>query len=362
MAIKLRDKILVVDIDDEIHSWWGFSYGELRDGFAEFSGQYDSVKIFMNSPGGSVTEGMAIRNEIQRIVETGITIDIEVMGLASSIASVIALAGSSLKMRLGSYLMIHRPYTVAVVDYKEAENLALTLKKMNDDLVQIYTEKSNLSPEQIEEYLAAETWFTAKEAVTHGFASKVILSGEGDILNNANRIISPEDSTIWSSFKNVPAQVLNKDKRIENSDERVFGNPSKETSMDLKQAVAAHPAIQNELETQIVAASEKAQKDDRARVLALVTTALGASGVSAELRASIENGQSEADLVLAMYKNGTLIAKAAEVVPPTNQTNVANHAPGVKPPEGIQSDAVLAAKAEEAKFENLMSTIFPGAK
>lgn len=208
MRIQLVGRVLKIRIDDDIVDsfWYGVSYREIQDGIDLYAGKFDSVQVVINSAGGSVTEGMAIRSAFQALVAEGIQVAVEVAGVAASISSVIALSGSSLTMNTGSYLMIHRPYTLAVGDYEELRNTADTLEKMNDDLISIYKEKSTLTEEEIKSYITKETWFTASEAQQYGFAETVNVPESGVVLNSSGRKMG--NSFMASTFKNIPENLI----------------------------------------------------------------------------------------------------------------------------------------------------------
>jgi hypothetical protein len=98
-------------------------------------------------------------------------LDIEVMGLAASIGSIIALAGRTLTMAEGSYFMIHNPLTVMVGDAEELRKTAGLLDKMKNDFIDIYAKHTGMDRDEISDLMDDETWVTAAEAVEAGFAS-----------------------------------------------------------------------------------------------------------------------------------------------------------------------------------------------
>lgn len=253
MGVKLVDKSLVIDIDDDItgSDWWGISHSSIKDGISQYRGQFESpVKVFVNSNGGSVTQGMAIRNEILNLVEEGFLVETEVTGIAASISSVIALAGTSLKMRTGSYLMIHRPTTFAGGNDEDFANLAITLKKIKGDIVDIYEESSNLSREDIINYIDAETWFTSKEAVSYNFADEVILPVSGEVMNMAP--ILNQKSVMLNSFSNIPEELCVSNKQVPRE-------PITEgVAMKLSEFLAQNPEAKKEHDAAVLAASSSA--------------------------------------------------------------------------------------------------------
>jgi ATP-dependent Clp protease protease subunit len=127
--------------------------------------------VLINSPGGDVFDGIAIHNIIATEREK---VDVEVLGLAASAASIIALAGKSLTIDAGGFFMIHNVWTFAMGDADDFRKQADDLDKISGELVNIYEAHSNLSASEIKEFMDDETWFTAAEAVEHGFADEQI--------------------------------------------------------------------------------------------------------------------------------------------------------------------------------------------
>lgn len=260
MLFKLKGKTLIVNIDDDIFGgyWWGISYNAIRDGLDEYEGQFDEIRPVINSNGGSVTEGMAIRALFQDQVEKGIPVNVEIAGVAASIASVIALSGSSLKMRTGSYLMIHRPYTVAAGDYEDMRNVADTLEKMLDDLISIYASKSSLDRSDIEAKVDAETWLTAAESKEYGFASEVIEVGTGEVLNYHSEKTG-HASPFMAHFKNAPSEVIENKFPINKAPEEPTNKG--ERMPGLTEALASDSQAQAEFDAKIAAAKAEAKAE-----------------------------------------------------------------------------------------------------
>ncbi len=157
-----------VDLLDEIGA-----YGVTA---AAFKKDFDSIKnaknirLNISSPGGSVFDGVTIYN-ILSDVKDKLTVDIT--GLAASISSIIALAGSKVTMREGSLFMIHNPWTGIFGDADELRKEADTLDKIKDQLVSIYVNNSNLDADAVEGLMNAETWMNPEEAKAMGFITDI---------------------------------------------------------------------------------------------------------------------------------------------------------------------------------------------
>lgn len=151
------------------------------------------VLLLLNSPGGSFFEGISMRNALLRHAPG---VDTRVTGLAASIASAVALAGRTVTMAPGSFVMIHNPWTMSVGDAAEMRRAAELLDRLRESLVEIYARRmAAKTVEEISGMLDAETWFSAEEAVTVGYADAC----EGLSAKIAARGVD--------RFKNIPAQL-----------------------------------------------------------------------------------------------------------------------------------------------------------
>jgi ATP-dependent Clp endopeptidase proteolytic subunit ClpP len=151
-----------------------FSDGITAESFkADFDAVKDAkhINVLINSPGGNVFDGISIFNMLQKHREK---VSVEVIGVAASAASLPALAGSSLKMHTGTFLMIHNPFAVAAGEAKDMRAMAGTLDKLTTEFVNIYEAHSDLSADDIRGYMDDTKWFTAEEAVDAGFADESI--------------------------------------------------------------------------------------------------------------------------------------------------------------------------------------------
>lgn len=160
-----------IEIFEEIGGWFGgVSVAAFKERFDEVRGR-SRIKLLLNSPGGSVFDGIALYNLLSGVRPK---LSVEVLGVAASAASVIALAGHELAMGEGAYFMIHDPWGWAIGDSDEMLRVAERLEKMRDEIASIYAKHSGLEMPEVIEQMAAETWFTAAEAVEAGFADRVI--------------------------------------------------------------------------------------------------------------------------------------------------------------------------------------------
>lgn len=128
------------------------------------------LAVRINSGGGDVFDAVAIYNALdRREMPTETYVD----ALAASAASVIAMAGESVWMAPGSLMMIHNPWTGLYGDASEMRRVAELLDQVRDSLVDIYHRRTARPRDEIRGLMDAETWMTAEEAVSEGFATRI---------------------------------------------------------------------------------------------------------------------------------------------------------------------------------------------
>ena len=153
-----------------------------------------SIRLRMNSPGGNVFDGIAIYNALKNHPAT---VNVEVDGLAASIASIIAMAGDSIHMAKNAFLMIHNAWALAIGDSEEMRKMADVLDKIDTTMMRTYAERTGATQRDIRQMMTDETWMTADEAKEMGFCDTV-----GDPVEVAA-------SFDWSKFdyKRVPENL-----------------------------------------------------------------------------------------------------------------------------------------------------------
>lgn len=161
------DKTTVLSIFDDIGAYGVSAKSFLNDLRTVTT---DEVDVEINSPGGDVFAGLAIYNGLRA---SGKKINVKVLGLAASAASLVAMAGDTIEMPENAFMMIHNPWGFAMGGADEMRNTADVLDKISTGLVSTYAKRTGKSAEEITALLDAETWMTAQEAVDAGFATSV---------------------------------------------------------------------------------------------------------------------------------------------------------------------------------------------
>lgn len=129
------------------------------------------VEVHINSPGGDVFEGIAIFNILREHPQN---VTIKVMGLAASAASVIAMAGDRVEIGEASFLMIHNTWIIAIGNQHDLREAADYIAPFDNALRDLYAARTGHKAAEIQDWMNAETFFSAEEAIELGFADAKI--------------------------------------------------------------------------------------------------------------------------------------------------------------------------------------------
>ena len=174
--------------------------------FKEVEKTANTIHVKINSPGGSIWDGLPIYNTLKNSKKE---IKTYVDGIAYSMASLIALAGDTVYGYSNSMLMFHNGSTYAFGNAKTMRKEADTLDSYDEALGSIIQEKLNISAEEVKEkYLNYDdNYFVGNEAKTVGFFDEIITSKKVDIPEDVKNM-SPQDLikhySAMNFEKNIP--------------------------------------------------------------------------------------------------------------------------------------------------------------
>jgi len=160
---------------DEVIGWWPATAFAVRRRLEEAGGAPVDVEI--DSPGGSVIEGIAIFNLLRDYAGE---VTVTVSALAASMATYIALAGDRLRVRDNSTWMIHNVWSVIAGDHNELRKQADIQESLTELLARRYAAKTGKSLEDVRGLMDAETWLFGPEIVEAGFADEVLDAPDGE--------------------------------------------------------------------------------------------------------------------------------------------------------------------------------------
>lgn len=228
------------------------------------------IHVFINSGGGSVTEGWAIYDKLKASGKKITTIG---EGIVGSIATVIFMAGSERKLHENSNFFIHNPYwTPSGPDAMEAadlKNLGEDLQKEQQKIIDFYAKQTGTPVDTIAPLMDKATSLTTEEAIDMGFATSVIgenisankykLVAYAGHLSNTNKMEKKIEKNLGDTFaaafnklegkikkwlfKNMEIQVKDKEGKdynlfIESDSEDITGKPAYTVAQDGTQSPA----------------------------------------------------------------------------------------------------------------------------
>ena len=134
---------------------------------------HEDIYIYINSPGGSITSGMAIYDTMNYIKSNTITICI---GMAASMASIILSSGTKGKRYIlpNSEVIIHQPLGGTTGQATEIQIHANRIIKLKDKLNRILAKNTNTNLKKIEQDTERDYFMDAKEALDYGLVDKII--------------------------------------------------------------------------------------------------------------------------------------------------------------------------------------------
>lgn len=183
---------------DVIDAWWGVSAEAVSKAIAGLDPKA-TLHVRVNSPGGDVFEGRAIRTALRQ--HKGKTVG-HIDGLAASAATTVVDGCAEIEISDGAFYMIHNSWTFAMGNREEMRRTADLLEQIDGAIVADYAKRTGKDLQQLVQWMNDETWFTAAQAVEHGFASRLA----------PDDAPAPEDSTkrSWNltSYDKVPKALI----------------------------------------------------------------------------------------------------------------------------------------------------------
>ncbi len=134
--------------------------------------QNKDIFLYINSPGGSITAGMAIYDTMQFVPNDIVTVGI---GMAASMGQLLLTAGAPGKRYItpNARVLLHQPHGGFGGTSSDIQTQAQLILDMKKRLAEITAERTGKSVEQINEDGDRDRWFTAKQALEYGFVDHV---------------------------------------------------------------------------------------------------------------------------------------------------------------------------------------------
>lgn len=223
-------------IYDEI-GYFGVSAIDVKTMLDDAAGRPVTLRI--NSPGGDVFDGFAIFNDL--VAYPG-EVTVEIVGLAASAASFIAMAGDQVVMAENSLMMIHRAWTCACGNTEFLHKMAEMTAEADQMMAGLYALHASDKAKDENHFLGLmsdETWLTPDEALAEGLI---------DSVGDQTKITARFD---LSAFANVP-------KGLSLTDRQATAKPTKQ---DLVRALREAGLTRTDARTMLDAGQSAVQSE-----------------------------------------------------------------------------------------------------
>lgn len=204
MKASANGKTADVFIYGEITKYAWEEYGEVssitfKNELEALGDGIETINLYINSPGGSVFEAMAIIAMLKRHPADIIS---HIDGVAASCASVLPMISKRIIMPNNSLMMIHHAMTGAWGNAKKLRKAADDVERISQAMCQYYLDRSGekMSEEMLYEMLEEDTWLTAEQCLELGLCDEII---------EANQAVAYAFDDKWAKqYQNVPQQLM----------------------------------------------------------------------------------------------------------------------------------------------------------
>lgn len=270
--------------------WDGTCPDDIKNGIEKAAG--DDIVIEINSPGGICNAAFEMYTALK---EYKGNVEVHIVGLAASAASLIACAGDKTLISNVGMIMIHNTSGSASGDYRELESAANSLIQYNDAIINAYMEKTGKKKEELQDLMDNTTYMSANVAIENKFADGLINFDNDDENDNnlmsgvvnigsgktfeavaaigtthimsrdalakfAKKIKQDDDETNKkiTDQKDASAKDAEKTDLLLNKDNKIEGGKN---NMTLEELRKEHPELAKEMDDSIANAKEEGKKE-----------------------------------------------------------------------------------------------------
>ncbi|WP_412053073.1 head maturation protease, ClpP-related [Lactiplantibacillus plantarum] len=133
------------------------------------------IEVDINSGGGLVTAGSEIYTALMNYSGK---VTVNIMGMAASAASVIAMAGNPTRISPVGQIMVHNSAAGVYGDYRDQDKLSDMLKQLNEAMANAYQLKTKLPMDDLLAKMDSETYLNADQAKELGFVDEVMFTDD----------------------------------------------------------------------------------------------------------------------------------------------------------------------------------------
>lgn len=175
--MKINVKGAIISNEDKwIYDWFGMDAtcpNDVSKALNTATTLNEEAEVDINSGGGSVFAGSEIYTTLKSYPGNVTT---NIVGIAASAASVIAMAGNKVRMSPTGQIMIHNASGQFNGDYRDMQLGADILKSVNDSISNAYMIKTGKTKADLLDMMDNETWLTAQKALENKFIDEIMFS------------------------------------------------------------------------------------------------------------------------------------------------------------------------------------------
>lgn len=169
--VRNAGKALEIYCYDYVGGWLGGITPQMVADDLKAAGKIDVINLRVNSPGGDVFDGITIYNMLKR---HSARVEVDIDGLCASIATIIAMAGDTIRMASNGSFMIHNPMSGSFGTADELRKQAELLDHAKENLLDTYVAKTGAeSRGRLADLMSAETWMRAGDALKEGLIDEI---------------------------------------------------------------------------------------------------------------------------------------------------------------------------------------------
>ena len=292
---------------------WDINANDLREEIENANG--DDIRFDINSPGGSVFDGIEIYNMIKSY--EGKT-ETRLISLGASMGSVIALAGDKKTANDTAVYMIHNPWSIAIGDYRDFQKETDIIKNLADHMAALYSRETGIKKSEISTMMDDESWFFGEEMAKFGIeiieteqekdGETAVAVAKLDFESCLNRMEKDKKQEKTRDIAALFGDISTNPGKIETTSDTSGEKITKEDSiMNLTELLEKNPEAKAEIDGKVNNAVDEGVKADRERVAEIV--ALFGSSEMAII--AIKEGKDVSALALDEKKKAVEAAKNA---------------------------------------------------
>ncbi len=146
------------------------------------------INVNINSPGGDFFDGLAIYTLLK---EYDGNVTVNVIGMAASAASVVALAGKTINIAKAAFFMIHNAWSIAIGNRHDMAAISDMLGQFDEAMTSLYADATGMDKRAVGKMMDSETWIVGADAVEQGFATALLGEEEVKVEESLKNDYSP---------------------------------------------------------------------------------------------------------------------------------------------------------------------------